>query len=274
MILQKTLASLALLAAPVLAYAEPYTDWRNDYVGNEPGTVLLWKFDNPAPKSNSAGSGYTATVGDNVTVGVAEGKFGTGFYSAERSTAADSYAQVAGSAGILPTNAMSIEFWFKPVADGVATGNLSYFFDKKFTTDSGVYLALSNTSPSQGALVFSVGNGNTSGSLKTGNLSWDADLWYHIAITFENLDGDAYLKIFRDGEVLASTRLLEFGDLANGSSLFRLGNRLGSSYGSVPGTYDNFRISNIAHEYSNIPEPAAALLLIPVLGGLLLKRQR
>src|SRR5690606_2181908 len=83
-----------------------------------------------------------------------------------------------------------------------------------------------------------------------------------LAVTYENVDGDGVMKIFRDGVVLAQRVVSDFGDLDPGTRWWQLANRLGSSYGSMPGYYDNFRISDVAYNYSNIPEPSAAVLLV------------
>ncbi len=182
---------------------------------------------------------------------------------------------------------MSVEFWFRPLEDGVASGNLAYFFDKQYTTKYGLQLRLDNTdSKALGALSFLVGNGVDSNlSLKTGGLEWNADQWYHVAVTFELIGDDATIKIFRDGQQLGSRIGEGFGPMVNSVEVtgtdaknyfWRLGNRLGSSYGSTPGYFDNFRISDVAYQYAApIPEPSVtAILGLTGLGLLLAAHSR
>ncbi|MFV0338110.1 MAG: LamG-like jellyroll fold domain-containing protein [Chthoniobacterales bacterium] len=82
---------------------------------------------------------------------------------------------------------MSIEFWYQPQTD-ILTGapTVSYFFDKKYSTNNGISLALSNT----GALYLQMGNGTTSSNLLGSTLTWDSGTWYNIAVTYENIAGD------------------------------------------------------------------------------------
>lgn len=262
------LVGLASVIATASLHAAPYTDWQFDYTGNEANTLMLWKFDQPAPKSDASGNGKTAALAatnPNATVGEVDGRFGQAFYSGSYSTSNDSFAQAAGSAALMSASALSVEFWYQPLSDTIAPGNHAYFFDKKFDTKLGTYLRLNNTDGKAGSLDFSVGNGTVSANLRTGSLAWEAETWYHIAVTFENVDGDGVLKIFRDGNVLAETIVPDFGSISNSGSLWRMGNRLGSGYGSLPGYFDNFRISSVAYDYAPIPEPGTTALLLTAL---------
>lgn len=269
------ITSLGLISTP-LAIAQsydgsPYTAWQNDYTGNEANTLLLWKFDNDNPSSNYgydySGGGHNATFHSTGTQTGVSGKFGTSFLSGpDRSSANDSYARNTASSDVFNGSALSVEFWFRPVVDGGTTSTLSHMVDKRYA-DPGVGLLLTfrNTEGgNQGYLALSVGNGTTLASLNTAGLDWDADTWYHIAVTFENVDGDGIMKIFRDGKEAASRVVDDFGDIDPGTRWWNLANRIGSSYGSMPGYYDNFRISDVAYNYSAIPEPATAMLLIAI----------
>ncbi len=254
-----------VIATASTLHAAPYTDWQFDYTGNEANTLLLWKFDQPSPRTDSSGNGKTAVLASpnpNATTGEEDGKFGQSYYSGTYSNANDSFAQAYSSTSLMSNAALSVEFWYRPLDSAIASSNHAYFFDKKFNTTSGIYLRLNNTGGETGTLDLSVGNGSNSASLRTDSLVWSADTWYHIAVTFENVDGDGILKIFRDGNVLAETTADGFGDIATGSNLWRMGNRLGSGYGSVPGYFDNFRISSVAYEYAAIPEPGTTALLL------------
>lgn len=291
-LLRSTILSLAVASVGMLqaqAYdGSPYTDWTRDYTGSEANTLLLWKFDNPNPRINSAAGTHGATVVTPAEAGVAGGKFGDAFYIPERVNANTSYARITGSAATLlgstiPT--LSVEFWFKPI-DPLTPS--AYFFDYQFTTNEGLQLHLVKETNGTGALQFSVGNGKTimvDGSevrapgstftIRSGVVDWNVDQWYHVAVTFEDLGSESVLKIFRDGEELMSGVVEDFGSIVPYSGIWRLGNRVGSNYSSMPGYFDNFRISNIAYQYAAIPEPSVAVIAaIGGLGLLLAARRR
>lgn len=257
----------------------PYTDWASDYSGSEPHTLLLWKFDQPSPRSNSAASAYAvASSGPRTAPGVDGGKFGEALLIPERASGETDFVQASGSiSSLFSASAMSVEFWFRPLEDGIVSGNLAYFFDKQYNTRYGLQLRLdSSVAGNPGALSFIVGNGvDANLGVRTGGLDWKADQWYHIAVTFEEINNDATIKIFRDGVMLDSATREGFGPMVNSGSLWRVGNRLGSSYGSLPGYFDNFRISDVAYQYAAIPEPSvAAIVAIGGLGLLLAARRR
>ncbi len=274
---------LTFLSTLSLTTAAPYVDWMNDYTGNEANTSFLWKFDTATGvTTDSSGNGVNTGIATTGTSTGDPGKFGEAFYSGpDRSSANNSYAQGnSASETAFNASALSVEFWYKPLSDTITTTTLSYFFDKKFDKPVGLLLRLNNVGTNSQRLEFSVGNGTSSKGLMTEDLTWDPSQWYHIAVTYENLEGDGYLKIFRNGELLAQDTALGFGDLSfehvqrieidpeteeetpvMGTYRFRLANRLGSSYGSAPGYYDNLRVSSVAYEYSMpIPEPGIALL--------------
>lgn len=250
------LALLAWCLAALPGIAEsPYTAWAEDYTGLEPNTVLLWKFDEPQTGLDSSGNGYDISFSrEGVETGIS-GKFGQGFLSVSPKSATsdlnEGYAQSAASIPALPGNAVSIEFWYQPFANEPTEGQgISYFFDKKYTDAAGAQLLLSSLDGTSNSMQWVVGNGSRSAVVATGSLVWEAERWYHVAATYENRSGDGVLRIFRDGELLTESIEPDFGDLATGERFFRLANRLGSLYGPVPGTYDNFRISEIAYDYA------------------------
>ncbi len=270
--MNKTLSSLAfgflILGIPSLS-AAPYFDWMNDYTGAEANTIALWKFDTAGVgvSGNSyAGSDYTKSTltfpGSNVQTGVA-GKFGQGFFiSASGGSADDSSAYVSGTNGSPQTlfngSAMSIEMWFKPVELTLSSSS-TYLYDQIYA-DSNPQTRFGGTSfrlSATNELVFSVGNGTAVVSTSSDALLWKADQWYHLAVTFENVEDDGVLKIYRDGILVASDTFTAFGNAAAGTQRYRIGNRRGSGHAPSPGYYDNFRISNVAYEYAAIPEPSA-----------------
>lgn len=307
MMKNKRLFPLAFTAVCCLgissAFSAPYTGWMNDYTGSEANTLLLWKFDNTGTEENpsygadSSGNGHYARFatgtggGDTQTdIGSAAGltatgvtgKFGTGFQSGPGSST-DHNAYVRNTnAAVFNGAAISVEFWFNPEFDGVGTQNWVWLFDKwrananpgSNADNSGIALRISQAGTgNEGRLEFLVGNGTSTSNAFTESLEWEADTWYHIAVTFENINNDGHLKIFRDGQLLGDNTVVDFGDAAAGSYTWRLGNRITSSYGSAPGIYDNFRISSVSYEYA-IPEPGTlTLFLLAPLFGFFNKRK-
>lgn len=264
--MKKYIYSVFLTLTPFFTgLAAPYTDWQNDYTGTESGTLLLWKFNSPDPSLDSGTGGYNATFSTTGTQTGVTGKFGQAFFSGpDKSTSNDSFARNGASAEVFNTSALSVEFWFQPVMAGVSTGNIAYFVDKKYSSSShtGVLLALNNTGETPGTLYFEVGNGSSSTSIRTASLEWNVGQWYHIAATYQNVDGDGVLRIFRDGKEEGFREVEAFGSLDAGARFWNLANRLGSSNNSsTPGYYDNFRISSIAYDYAPIPEARTAMLL-------------
>ncbi len=278
-----TLAACWMATSAVAATIPLYTAWVNDYTGEEAHTIGLWKFDNPDPAANSSTNpAYAhpeATFHSTGTQTGVPGKFGEAFLSTSKSTANNSYASFTST----PFNgsAMSVEFWYSPLSTFPGTGSsYSYLFDKMFDDNSGMKLILTNTNK----LRLTIGNGTAiKGMNPSEAITLVAGEWYHFAVTYENagdqivegetIKGDGTVKLFLNGNLLAEATYANFGDLNSGTRGWRLANRVGSTYGSLPGYYDNFRISDIAYNYgpAPIPEPgtiASLALMLPLFWGL------
>lgn len=244
-----------------------YTDWVNDYDGTSPNTMVLYKFNEASGTSAANSASGTSSLGvtpltissTNTTVGVA-GKFDLAFQSnSPLSTSADSYARRGfGTSFALPE--ISVEMWFKPVSasPGPASG-FSYILDNQFTTNNGFQIYF--YSPTQFRVA--VGNGTSKIYATTTTASWSTDTWTHLAFTYESGVG---LNVFQDGENIATTASTDFGSLAAYTGFLDLANRVGSSYASQPGVYDNFRISNVAYDYMPVPEVSQSAAVAGALG--------
>ncbi len=267
---------IAGLASVAFSATLPYTDWQNDYTGDEANTVALWKFDTAGV--GVGGNSYTGETYDHTAMGFrgdnqqtgASGKFGEAFYSTSTGANGDSSsAYLASPANGDPQTlfngaAMSIELWFKPTTATLELDALGYLWDSMYTSSAGSRLVLGKT----GNLVFTIGNGVVVGGISAdsaaiGALSWTADQWYHIAVTFENVDNDGILKIYRDGVLVGQAEAADFGDANAGTQRLSIGARRASAYSGLPGYYDNFRISSVAYTYA-IPEPGTVALLAPL----------
>lgn len=272
-------------------HAAGYVDWMNDYTGSEAGTLLLWKFDgtytpgdvnSPALADSAANyqrraappSGNAVAVGSGVS-----GKWGGGLSIAdfERNSAA---SRLMGGTGItsatdtrdaLGSSATTVEFWFQPLT---LTLNGAYLADKRYGGNSGAVLRFAGSGSNR--LVAEVGNGTAVLQAISANLVWDLETWYHLALTYSAETGS--LQVFRDGELVASALNAGFGALDAGGHVWSVGNRAGTNHYSAPGLYDNFRVSDVAYDFSVIPEPstlalsAGALLLLAT--GHLRKKRR
>ncbi len=268
--IMKPLLKLALLLSVATpAGAATLTTWNTDYTGSEAHTLALYKFDSPDPLKDVSNHASNAVLTSSAVLQPTGGKFGGGVRVPTFQTTAGH--NVFMDANIFSGSAMSIEFWFRPLIEGGMSGGVGYLFDKRYSTNSGVDLSLWST----GLMIFTVGNGaNPAVSLRSDKdgkaLTWSTSQWYHIAATYENVDGDGVLSLYRDGELLSTSTVADYGNLAAGARGWHLGNRSGSTHGTAPGDYDNFRISDVAWVYAApVPEPSAAwLLLLP--GGWIL----
>lgn len=252
-------------AAAIPAEAAPYTGWASDYTGNEANTLALWKFDSPDPALDSSSGGHSIAFHAGSTQTGVEGKFGEAFQSlGPRSTTNSGYAIAADTGGVLNSSELSVDFWFRPsfvVSDLAAWNTL---FDKSGAT-SGLWLRMN----AEGALTLLIGNGTVQSSVSTGALSWDASTWYNIAVTFKNSSGEAggaaEAQIFVNGFREGGRTLEGFGNLGSNNQNWKIGQRRTQSYSSVPGYYDNFRVSSVAYDYAPIPEPSSLGFLL--IGG-------
>lgn len=269
--MKSTLSLALLLAAAATGTAAITTDWNQDYTGSEAHTLALFKFDSPTPLKDASDHIADGTLNANAAVTPDGGKFGGGLEVPTFSTKNDNNVRFNASA--FSTSAISVEFWFRPLIDGAVSSGSAYLFDKKYTTNTGMELSIWNS----GLLIFTVGNGDISSSLRSDksgvNLTWNSDQWYHIAATFENVNGNGVLSLYRDGTLLSTNTVAGFGDLSNNTRDWVIGNRSGPSYSSAAGYYDNFRVSDVAYQYAPIPEPTFGWALLP-LGAWLLARTR
>lgn len=283
-ILITTLSVSAMICfSAAFAVAAPYYGWTEDYSGNEPGTLLLWKFDgnytpdeadsaaladsSPNNRRVQAPTGTAVSVGNSVT-----GKWGGGFRlgDADGGLASSKLVGTSASTSALGTVATSVEFWFQPLTLSL---NSSYLADKKYTSNNGASLRFAASGTNR--LVAEVGNGSASLQVISGNLDFALDEWYHIALTYTADTGT--LSLFLNGILLGSTVNASFGELTPGNPVWSLGNRVSSVYNSAPGIYDNFRVSDVAYDYAvPVPEPLTVTFtsIISVFAfGVLLRRK-
>lgn len=255
----------------------PYTGWANDYSGTEDHTLSLWKFDTATGVAANSYTGSTATltIGSTSTQTGVAGKFGEALYVGPTQSTSSSGARSDGTDGVgrgmFNGSAMSVEFWYQPIAGSLGLGQQVYLFDKMYTANTGMVLTIVNGSANP--LRFTVGNGSETASLTTNDLTWQLETWYHIAVTYENIEGDGQMKIFRDGAMLGALVVDDFGDLVQGIRYWSIGNRDGTTYRSGPGYYDNFRISNVAYNFAPIPEPLTISMALLLLCGVWLRKR-
>ncbi len=264
------LAASAHLSPAQTPYdGSPYTAWASDYSGSEAHTVGLWKFDAPAPAADV----YTGAANPNsyptaamdlslVTTG-AVGKFGQAFVIDP--SAADSRAFFNPTAGIFHNSALSVELWYRTPATLDTAGWLFNGLGNPSNNLGGVGLQVTNEN-----LILHLGNGGPISTISVSRPTWQAETWYHFAITFENVEGDGVASIYMNGIRLGGDTLENFGNLVQPNRNWAVGNRNVSGFSALQGTYDNFRIADVAYNYAPVPEPgtvASLLLLVPLAGA-------
>jgi len=79
--------------------------------------------------------------------------------------------------------------------------------------------------------------------------------WHHYATTW----GGAGMRYYLDGSLVASNS--DTGGINPSTQIWGLGSRSGYNEG-LTGQMDEFRLSNIQREFSSVPEPASAVLLL------------
>jgi hypothetical protein len=279
----KWMAAVAALGCGLVwagpAVAAPYTAWQNEYTGSEAHTLALWNFNEGATTADSSENGNTLAI-VSPAAAQAGGKFGWGL-NVPRSTDHDSNAQAAGSTGLFPTGAdpsLSIEMWVKfkesnPLPD---SGNLlMYLVDKYYgaATDKGGYqIFYQSDSNNNRYLKFIVGSGSSTFTLTATNPDFQANTWYHLAAVYDAATDTSTL--YQNGISIGSRAATTPFSIANDSArLVRIGNRLGSSYGSFDGVIDGVRISDVAYQFA-VPEPALGMMLLVLGGGMLMRRRR
>lgn len=244
---------IGLIFFPGVLLADPYTAWEKDYTGSESHTIALWKFDNfPGFDKNSyKGSenpNYYPVVDIHIDNAITEekGKFETGFLIKEPIELIKDNPARAFSIGfpqeLFNGSAISVEVWYR-TPDVVDIEG--YLFDKMYISKSGVRLYFLKDK-----LIFDIGNGEAIASLSILRPLLEPNTWYHFAATYENRNGDGIQKLYLNGELIGEAETISFGDLDAGERPWSIGNRSASSYFPLFGTYDNFRISDTAYEYS------------------------
>tara|TARA_R100000027_G_scaffold66361_1_gene62156 strand:+ start:560 stop:1423 length:864 start_codon:yes stop_codon:yes gene_type:complete len=243
-----------------------YTGWTGDYDGSSDNTLLLYTFEEGAGSISSANiASGTGALADtpmsisttNTTMGV-EGKFGDAFQSNLPSAGGNSgYGQIPGTnlGSNLSLSEMTVELWYKPLASDVIPAAVSYLVDYRYSSSSGFQFAFFESDNSFRAYV---GNGTSLlvAIMPVVDLNFTEDTWTHLAMTYEDGVG---LKVYQDGDLIGEKLSTTFGTLEGYNGNMRIGNRVGSSYNSQPGDYDNFRVSDVAYDFTTpIPEAAHA----------------
>jgi hypothetical protein len=262
------------LSSAGFALGAPYTAWQNEYAGTEAHTLALWNFNEGATTTDSSSNGYTLAI-VSPAAAQAGGKFGWGL-DVPRSITNSSYAQASGSQDLFPAGSdpsLSIEMWVKfnqtnPAPD---TGNLlMYLMDKRYSDNSG-YQLFYQSDPSSRSIRFVVGSGTSTFTLIADAPNFQADVWYHLAAVY-NASTDTS-TLYQNGTVIGSKMATSPFTISDNDRLVRIGNRLGSSYGSFDGVIDGVRISDMAYQFA-VPEPAMGMMLLVLGGGVLIGRRR
>lgn len=278
--MKKNYFLLLVMVLSTIVSAVPYYGWMEAETVTA-GTVGLWQWNaSSGNAANSVSGGLSLNRTGNM--GYTAGKFGNGALS-PGGVASTDYWQIGYDNGngrnmdaIGPDSSLSAAVWIRPDVLPTGASARQVIFDKAYsnTPSAGYELYLWYDSISSNIYV-KAAIGTTAGTsvLQNSVISLVSGEWTHLALVWD-ADQDT-LKIYQDGEVLGSTVSAGsvYAPSVTGSTnpqLLRVGNRIGSSYGTFNGAIDDLKINDIAIQYA-VPEPATIALIT---FGLALIRKR
>lgn len=227
-------------------------DWQKDYTGRERHSVVLLKMeDAPGARTtfNQASSKVVSTATyatEGVTTGI-EGKFGKAFKIEELGEHSDpakfGYLQISSAYELRweRMRELTVELWYSPLSENPAGTEKGYRYlvDNQYASKDGFKMYLTG---GDNTLRVTLGNGEEYLTAITSPIDWQVGKWYHIAFTYTERNGE--LLVYLNGQIIGLEARKSFGNISSYQGNLRIGNRLGSHYGPLPGLYDNFRISD------------------------------
>jgi hypothetical protein len=245
-----TLGMFLTLACGSSPGAAPLADdWQREYSAAEaraPHVIALWQFNAGEETEDASGHGHRIELFGAKTI--AAGKFGGGLQSFPGWPVEDKrHAAVAKAHPALsPAGAFSIDLWMKPGPDLVERG-YSHLLCKKYVSHHDYQLVLSPKQGKTRRLQLSLGFGNDSEVFASDAAEWPADVWQHIAVTY---DGAGTVRFYRNGATFGARTVPARRGISAGSLPLTIGDRTGSNYGGFAGVLDQVRICNGVREFS------------------------
>lgn len=245
---------VCFLSVSPLALGQPSDAWKAGYKGREingPHVLGFWKFEPGQEAVDSAGKSKDGTI-----VGakpVSHGKFGGGLESFANTPGMDSKHSltVSNQPHLSPRAAFTVEFWLKPKPEFAEHKRNSILIDKKYVSDADYQIALESPSRDGSRLIrASLGFGTDSASWYSEPITFEADQWRHLAVTY---DGRGQLRFFLDGKPVGGDTKSNRGGIAAGNRPLSIGDRLGSTYAGFPGFLDEVRLTDRVIEFRPMP---------------------
>ena len=239
--------------------AGPFADtWQREYTQDEARAahvIALWQFAAGSELEDASGQGHhLELVGARV---VTEGKFGGGLQSFPGWPVSDQRhaAVTKPHPSLSPSGPFTIDLWLKPGAELPDRGN-AHLLCKKYVSHHDYQLMLTPLQGKFRRLQLTLGFGNDSEIFSSQPLDWPADVWQHVAVTY---DGAGTVRFYRNGATIGERSVPGRKSISAGPLPLTIGDRTGSLYGGFAGVLDQVRISQGVREFS----PAALELAIP-----------
>ena len=254
-----TVAFSLLAAASITAQAQLV-----EYTGEAlkaPNVKAVWQFKPGSELKDSAGKAPALHLCPKTSF-VKEGKFGGALKCGGSGPNDDSQqgVQITNTKLFSPKDSFSIDLWLNPDEVAATTGTGTYFlFDKKlyfyareFEKANWDYCAWLIRRPGgKYTITFSLGFKDHSTFLTTRPIDLPTGEWHHLAFAY---DAHGSARIFLDGEALASAYYPDHGPITNGTYIFTIGDRVGSTHNSFPGLISQVRFCEpLADEYKGKP---------------------
>lgn len=239
------IAAATLAAGPV---ADP---WQREYTPAESRAahvLALWQFNAGHELEDASGRGHSLELFGTKTI--ANGKFGGGLQSFPGWPVEDvRHAAVAKAhPDLSPSGPFTIDFWMRPSPDLPAGGNC-HLLCKKYVSHNDYQLLLTAPQAGKRRLQLVLGFGTDSESFYSESVDWPADVWQHVAVTY---DGSGAVNFHRNGESIGGRVSAGRRSISPGPLALTLGDRTGSLYSGFAGTLDQVRISRGVREFGRV----------------------
>lgn len=265
------ISKIAVDYAPYIPVVEDgdYYGWVNEEIVDDK-TIGLWHWNESSGNANSAVPGGLPLYRYGL-MGYDVGKFGNGALC-PGGVASTDYWQIANNIGGVwgvdmdsagPDPNLSIGVWVKPNQLPTSASPRQMIFDKanSHTPTAGYQMYLwyenSNSSIYLRAVIGTTAGTRVQAQTNITNLT--VGQWTHLAMVWD-ADDDT-LRLYEDGAQIAAAtdagKIYRPSDGYNGATMYllRVGNRIGSAFGTFNGVIDDLKVSRAALKYVLPPPP-------------------
>jgi hypothetical protein len=239
--------------------------WFDSAITADSYTLGLWHFNENAG-TNAASDVNTPTMDltlSSASWDAANKKFGASAFKANSGPRATDTDPLS----FTPTgNSLSVSFWMMPYATFDSSAVTPWYILSKYNVDSGpqsnFIISLEDTG---GKMLVETKSGGVSCNLTSITASWTQNVWYHVLVTWNSVDGTRlYINGVRESVNAACTTLMESGTELN----FRFG---ATAIGGVPANaaFDELEIAAVDRNAFNPGStPADFYIELKKLGGI------